>query len=45
MAEDMPDRLNANLMPVRQRIAWMAVIWSLSVLMMVALTWAVQSAF
>ena len=45
MAEELHERLDPELLPIRQRIAWMAAIWSLSVGIMVAVTWIVQLAF
>lgn len=45
MAEELHDRFDAELLPIRQRIAWMAAIWSLSVGIMVAVTWIVKLAF
>lgn len=45
MSEDMSERPHTDLLPVRQRIAWMALIWSLSVLLMVSVTLAIRTAF
>lgn len=43
MAEELHDMRNDDLLPVRQRIAWMAAIWSLSVGAMVLVTLAIRS--
>lgn len=43
MAEDTREGFEIDLLPVRQRIAWMAAIWTLSVAMMVAVTMLVRS--
>ena len=43
MAEDLHKSSEMDLLPVRQRIAWMAAIWSLSVGAMVLVTFAIRS--
>jgi hypothetical protein len=43
MAEDVNNLPEAKLLPVRQRIAWIAAIWLLSVGAMVLVTLAVRS--
>lgn len=43
MAKDLHELPDADLLPVRQRIAWMAVIWALSVGAMVLVTIAIRS--
>lgn len=43
MAEDLHNLPKVDLLPVRQRIAWMAAIWSLSVGAMVLVTLAIRS--
>ena len=45
MAEDLHNAPEVNLLPVRQRIAWMAAIWALSVGAMVLATLALRSLF
>lgn len=43
MAEDLHKPPEMDLLPVRQRIAWMAAIWALSVGAMVLATLAIRS--
>ena len=43
MAEEFKGLPDPDLLPVRQRIAWMAAIWTLSVGSMVLVTLAVRS--
>lgn len=43
MAEDLPKFPDPELLPVRQRLAWMLAIWMLSVGMMVLVTLAIRS--
>lgn len=45
MAEETREGFEVDLLPVRQRIAWMAAIWTLSVAMMVAVTVLVRALF
>ena len=43
MVDELQKSPEMDLLPVRQRIAWMAVIWSLSVGAMVLVTFAIRS--
>lgn len=43
MAEDLPKFTDPDLLPVRQRLAWIVAIWSLSVGAMVLVTLAIRS--
>lgn len=42
MAEDFHKLPEVNLLPVRQRIAWIAAIWLLSVGMMALVSWLIR---
>lgn len=44
MVEETREGFEVDLLPVRQRIAWMAAVWALSVAIMVVITWIVQRA-
>lgn len=43
MAEKTQRTYEADLLPVRQRIAWMAAIWLMSVGMLAAVSWLIRS--
>ena len=45
MAEDLHKQREVDLLPVRQRIAWIAAIWLLSVGSMALVSWLIRQMF